>query len=251
MGRKRRTIEQPCCYHITHRCQERRFLFKRELDRSNYVRRLRQMVKRYEVDVLNYTVTKNHIHLLLFAKQAKDISAGLHFLQGTTAGDYNRRVKREGAFWRGRYHATLIENGPHLGRCVFYIDLNMLRAGVVSHPAEWPAGGHHELIGTRQRYRLINIPRLIRCMGHDPGIGGSLKRFREWYAGTLAEKLAEAYHVREPFWSEAAAIGSKEFVTNLVGPLQGHRADTHHPFGEVRCRTHKHHAAECGQREVA
>jgi putative transposase len=225
VGRKKRKLEQPCCYHITHRCQERRFLFKHRLDRWNYVKRLRQMVEEYDVDVLNYIVTSNHVHLLLFARRATDVSAALHFLQGTTAGDFNRRVKREGAFWRGRYHPTLIEKGPHLGRCVFYIDLNMVRAGVVEHPVEWMASGHHELSGRRQRYTLLNIPQLIRCMGHDPQIEGCLEHFREWYANTLDEKLAEAYHAREPFWSEASAIGSEAFVTDLAGPRLSGRID--------------------------
>jgi REP element-mobilizing transposase RayT len=37
MGRKRRQVAEPCCYPITQRCQERRFLLARELDRRNYV----------------------------------------------------------------------------------------------------------------------------------------------------------------------------------------------------------------------
>lgn len=58
------------------------------------------MSKRYPVDVLDYIVTSNHVHLLLWAKETCFISAGLHYLQGTIAGDYNRRKGREGAFWR-------------------------------------------------------------------------------------------------------------------------------------------------------
>jgi REP element-mobilizing transposase RayT len=42
MGRKRRQVAEPCCYPITQRCQERRFLLARELDRRNYVKRLRE-----------------------------------------------------------------------------------------------------------------------------------------------------------------------------------------------------------------
>ena len=89
------------------------------------------MTERYSVDVLNYIVTSNHVHLLLFAMEVGDVPADLHFLQGNTARDCNRRVEREGAFWYGRYHPTVIEGGPHLARCVFYIDLNMVSAGII------------------------------------------------------------------------------------------------------------------------
>ncbi|MGE4344011.1 MAG: hypothetical protein AB7F20_06950 [Geoalkalibacter sp.] len=44
---------------------------------------------------------------------------------------------RKGAFWEDRYHAAAIESGEHLLRCLVYIDLNMVRAGAVSHPQEW------------------------------------------------------------------------------------------------------------------
>ena len=37
---------------------------------------------------------------------------------------------------------------------------------------------------------------------------------------TLAERLADDYHAREPFWSEASAIGSDAFVRPLAGVRQ-------------------------------
>jgi transposase-like protein len=46
--------------------------------------------------------------------------------------DYNRRQSRLGAFWEDRNHATAIESGAHLHRCLVCVDLNMVRAGVVS-----------------------------------------------------------------------------------------------------------------------
>ena len=51
------------------------------------------------------------------------------------------RVEPAYAFWEDRYHATAIEADDHLRRCLVYIDLNMVRAGVVKHPAEWAHSG--------------------------------------------------------------------------------------------------------------
>ena len=71
----------------------------------------------------------------------------MHFLQGNTARDYNRRKAREGAFWGGRHPPTLIGNGRHLSRCLSYIDMNTVRAGTVDCPADWDAYGCRELAG--------------------------------------------------------------------------------------------------------
>jgi len=38
--------------------------------------------------------------------------------------EYNKRKNRKGAFWEDRYHATVIEKGEHLLRCIVYIDMN-------------------------------------------------------------------------------------------------------------------------------
>jgi putative transposase len=51
------------------------------------------------------------------------------------------RKNRKGAFWEDRYHATAIKNGDYLIQGMVYIDLNMIRAGVVQHPAQWMFGG--------------------------------------------------------------------------------------------------------------
>lgn len=80
----------------------------------------------------------------------------MQLIAGRTAQEYTRRKKRKGAFWQDRYHATAIESGEHLWRCLVYVDLNMVRAGVVNHPSEWKWSGYHEIQHPKDRYRLID-----------------------------------------------------------------------------------------------
>lgn len=214
MPRRRRGLMDHCCYHVTHRCHERKFLFKFARDRQTYTELLREMLRRFKVDLLNYTITSNHVHLLFWVRKATELPRAMQFVQGEFGQYYNMRKTREGSFWRDRYHSTLIESGDHLARCLFYIDLNMVRAGVVDHPAQWRHGGHHELCGSRQRYRLLNLPRLTRCLGH---VDEDLDVFREWYLATLSEKLAVGRMVREPYWSEAFAVGNRDWLTDIYG----------------------------------
>ena len=54
-------IESRCCYHVTQRCQERRFLLRFKRDRRQYLQRLREAVARYPISVLNYMPTSNHV----------------------------------------------------------------------------------------------------------------------------------------------------------------------------------------------
>jgi len=211
MPRRKRNMAEPCCYHIAHRCQEWRYLLKFGTDRRNYLRRMLQMKHRYPVDVLTYMATCNHIHLLLWAKRAADVSQALQFLQGSAAGDYNRRKGRQGAFWAGRYHPTLVETGSHLSRCLLYIDLNMVRAGRVGHPRDWWASGFRELSGNHRRNRIIDRPRLLNCLGVV-----DRDAFEPWYLATIEQEVARGYFAREPWWSRAVAVGSEEWVAGVA-----------------------------------
>jgi len=214
-----RLTEFPCCYHITQRCQERRYPFQGRETRRRYLVRLHEMARSHPVSVLGYMVTSNHIHLLMWSVRPADVSEGMRFLAGVTAQDYNRANRREGSVWSGRYHSTLVESGQHFCRCLFYIEMNMVRARAVTHPPQWLGSACKEHMGLRQRYRVIDMDALCRCLACGPSDG-----FRSWYAATIEDLCRQAPGSRERFWSESAAVGSREWITSLAGRLpESHR----------------------------
>ncbi len=214
MPRRARRLLEHRSYHITHRCHDRNFLLKFIGERRRYLELLRRMARSYKVDVLGYMVTSNHVHLLLWSKDPEEISEGLRFLQGAAAQKFNRRKGRSGAFWSGRYKSTLVQDGFHLGRCMFYIDLNMVRNGQVDHPREWLGSSYMETSGKRRRYRIVNRELLIRKTGHS-----SEKEFTSWYEKTLADKIRRKELAREPFWSESLAVGDKGWVRDIAARI--------------------------------
>ena len=132
-------------WHITHRCHRRDFLLKFSRDRSTYLHWLFEAKKRFGLEVLDYVVTSNHIHLMVRDSGSDVIANSMQLIAGRTAQQYNQRKQRKGAFWEDRYHATAIETDDHLQRCLVYIDLNMVRAGVVTHPEQWKHAGFNEI----------------------------------------------------------------------------------------------------------
>jgi len=127
---------------------------------------LYQAKQKYGLVVLDYIVTSNHIHLLVSDEGDKDtIAKSMQMVAGQTGQEYNRRKKRQGAYWADRYHATAVESGLHLLKCVMYIDMNMVRTGVVSHPSEWTWSGYNEIQNQKQRYAIINYKRLTELLG--------------------------------------------------------------------------------------
>jgi hypothetical protein len=89
-----------------------------------------------------------------------------------------------------------------------YVDLNMARAGVVSHPSEWPFCGYNEIQSPRQRYSLIDYESLIDLFDIQ-----SMDEFRKTYSGWVEDALQRgSQREREPRWTESIAVGSEGFV---------------------------------------
>ena len=177
------------------------------------------MARSHPVSVLGYMVTSNHTHLLLWGSRPAHVSDAMRFLAGVTAQDYDRAKRREGSVWGGRFHSTLVESGEHLCRCLFYIEMNMVRAQVVTHPTQWLGGSYKEHMGLRQRYRIVDFDSLYRCLAC-----GTPDRSRSWYAATIEQQCRREPGAREAFWSESAAVGSREWITSLAGRLpESHR----------------------------
>ena len=137
-------------WHITHRCHKREFLLKFDKDKMRWLKWLFESKKRFGLSILNYCVTSNHIHLLVYNSKEGVVPKSIQLIAGRLGREYNLRKKRKGAFWEDRYHATAVESGDHLIQCFVYIDLNMVRAGIVDHPSEWRFGRYYEIQNSRQ-----------------------------------------------------------------------------------------------------
>lgn len=119
MPRANRYFVPGFVWHITHRCHKREFLLKFARDRKNWIDWLWEAKKRYGLQVLNYTVTSNHIHLLVYSDHDREvIPRSLQLVAGKTAQQFNEREKRKGAFWQDRYHATAVDTDEYLARCL-------------------------------------------------------------------------------------------------------------------------------------
>ena len=208
-------------WHITHRCHKQDFLLKFARDCKRWQHWLFETKKRYGLCVLNYVVTSNHIHLLVMDTGNNTIARSMQLVAGRTAQEYNQRKGRKGAFWEDRYYATAVETDTHLAKCLIYIDLNMVRAGVVSHPEQWPHSGYHEIQRPGQRYRIINRKQLAQLCGLSKHTALASVH-KQWLEHELHNHLE-----RKPCWSESIAVGSKSFIDDVQKGL-GIRANGRH-----------------------
>jgi len=95
-----------------------------------------------------------------------------------------------------------------------YIDLNMVRAGVVKHPSEYPFSGYNEIENPRERYGLIDHKSLMDLLNLS-----TREALKESYRGWVEESLREEPKRRQPKWTESIAVGSESFVEDTKAVL--------------------------------
>lgn len=194
-------------WHITHRCHNQEFLLKFSRDRKRWRHWLFEAKKRFDLCVLNYIVTSNHIHLLVSDRGEGEIARSMQLVAGRTAQEYNLRKGRKGAYWEDRYHATAVDTEGYLERCLVYVDMNMVRAGVVSHPGEWSDSGYSEIMAPPQRYAIIDTAALMELLGSK-----NIAKLQATRAQWVAAELQVGRRERVETWSKNLAVGSEAYV---------------------------------------
>ena len=211
MARAKRHYLHGHVWHITHRCHKKEFLLKLVKDRQRWLYWLFEAKKRYGLRILDYIVTSNHIHLLVVDGGHRDtIPRSIQLIAGRSGQEYNQRKRRNGAFWEDRYHATAIQTNEHLIRCIAYIDLNMVRAGVVKHPNEWSHSGYNEIQKPKQRYGIIDFKSYMGLVQIK-----TPEELKQSHQQWIEEALKQSRIVRESKWTQSIAVGDKPFLEQI------------------------------------
>jgi len=95
----------------------------------------------------------------------------------------------------------------HLARCMIYIDMNMVRSGVVKNPEDWSFCGYNEIQHPPNRYGLIDTAKAIALLQMR-----DLEEFQEARKHWVEQALESENHGRERKWTESIAVGSKGFI---------------------------------------
>ena len=218
MGRANRCLLPGQVSHLTHRCHNRAHLLRFIRDRDAYLFWLREGLQRFGVTLLGYCVTCNHVHLIVYAATTAAVSELMGLLEGQVGAQYNRRKGIDGAFWSDRFHATMIDSGEYFWNCLTYVDLNMVRAGVVADPREWRWGSYAELLGQGEAKALVDWPRVAELIGC-----ASIAELRQHWQGQINSCLEHHRLKREACWTEAVAVGRRGYVEWVTTQVEGRR----------------------------
>jgi putative transposase len=204
---------------VVQRGHNRNVVFVEDDDYRHYIDTLAEWATAFGVRVHAYCLMTNHVHLLLEPETTCALGALMKRLAGRQTRYRNRLERRSGTLWEGRYRSSIVDAESYLGACIRYIELNPVRAGMVSDPFDYPWSS------CRAHAGLESPDWLVQGAGTAIDHGGFL------WSGLSEESLTL---IREAV-NRGQLTGDHRFVDEVEAAL-GRRIERRSPGGQPKSR---------------
>ena len=160
-------LEYPgAVWHVTSRGNEKKSVFRDEIDRKAFLPLLARSMDRFGWRIHAFVLMTNHYHLLLETPETT-LSAGMRELNGIYTQAFNRRHGRVGHLFQGRFKGILVEKESHLLELTRYVVLNPVRAGIARHPADWQWSSYRATAGLESPPKWLVVDWTLNQFGQD------------------------------------------------------------------------------------
>ncbi len=129
--------------HLVARGVDRRAVFFRDEDYHRYLGVLGEAADKYGCRIHAYVLMTNHVHILATPDTEQAIPKIFQALGRKYVQIVNKIYDRSGTLWESRYKNSLVDSENYLLTCYRYIELNPVRAGIVSAAGSYPYSSHH------------------------------------------------------------------------------------------------------------
>ncbi len=167
-------------YHVTSRGDGQEDIYLDDSDRELFLEVLQEVCERFNWTPHAYCLMSNHYHLLLETPDS-NLAKGMRHLNGVYTQRFNRKHKRVGHVFQGRYKAIIVQKQTYLLELARYIVLNPVRARMVRSAKDWPWSSYCATAG------MADTPPWLAT---------------DWILSSFSDKRSEAIERYEAFVAE-------------------------------------------------
>lgn len=221
MARPLRTDFPGAVHHITSRGNERRPIFFDDEDRVAFLAFLGQAVQRFGWSLTSYVLMTNHFHLVVQTPEP-NLSRGMQWFNTAYVVWFNRRHKRSGHLYGGRFKAFLIEKETYLLEVLRYVVLNPVRAGIVRRPEDYRWSSYRATAGLEAAPEWLDVEGALDPLAPD----------RELAQTYYREFVAEKIDGDERLWNKLTNgmfLGSAAWARAMRKKVESRLCSTDHP----------------------
>ncbi len=200
-------------YHVTCRGNERRNIFVDDEDRKKFLHMVSLSLNIYSVKLHAYVLMDNHFHFLVETPLG-NLGEFMRHFNITYIGFFNRRRRRVGHLYQGRYKSILVEKESYLAVLSRYIHLNpirMVRLEKSTLPEKldellrYPWSSLPGYLDSRKRETMVEYTLVLADYGGDTGKG------RKEYRKQLTADVAEGLDVKGDIFGQSI-LGGGDFI---------------------------------------
>ena len=199
--------------HVIQRGHNRAATFFEATDYSFYLEQLAHHARRFDCALHAYCLMTNHVHLLLTPATAEACALMMKHLAQVYAQYVNRRYRRSGTLWEGRFRSCLVDSEAYLLACACYIELNPVRASMVRHPRDYPWSSYRANAEGRAEARLTPHPSYL-ALARSPA--NQREAYREFFRAGLADEMLEEIRLAT---NGGFALGNRRFQEEVAAML--------------------------------
>jgi len=213
MARPLRIQYPGALYHVTNRGNERKPIFKDDTDRLQFLKILSESMSTYNIRLYSFVLMTNHYHLQVETPLG-NLSECMRHFNITYTSFFNRRHKRVGHLYQGRYKSILVDKDAYFAMVSRYIHLNPVKVGAIKRKAA------KEQLEYLWAYKWSSLPGCITARNRfefvDYGIvleeyGGDTLAGRKRYKKQIMTDLLDGLPLKEEIVGQSL-LGEEYFV---------------------------------------
>lgn len=216
-------IEFPgAIYHVTSRGDRREPIFDDDADRRTFLDVVGAALDRFDACALAYCLMGNHYHLVLHTRRA-NLSMLMRHINGVYTQSYNRRYRKVGHLFQGRFKAILVDRDAYLLEVCRYVDLNPVRASMVPHPADWPWSSYRAHVGSPAPLSWLDTPSVHGyLLGRDVANSRDARRAAQRYENLVEQ--GKDVRLWDAALRQQIYLGDESFIQRMQSLLEPERA---------------------------
>jgi len=212
-------------YHVTSRGDRQEEIYLDDTDREQFLVVLGEVCERFNWVLHAYCLMTNHYHLLIETPD-RNLSKGMRQLNGVYTQRVNRRHKRVGHVFQGRYKAIIVQKDSYLLELARYIVLNPVRARMVRSAQEWPWSSYRATIDQANRQDWLTTDWILSAFGGKKS--AAISGYKTF--------VSEGKNLPSPWAAlkNQVYLGDEGFVEKLQGKIEKDRDLSEVPLAQRR-----------------
>ncbi len=176
-------------HHVMNRGRDNQTIYWDDEDYVAFLGTLAEVTKEYHAVIHAYCLMTNHYHLLIETPKA-NLSQIMKHINGFYTQRFNRKYRKDGALFRGRYKSILVDEDSYLLQLTRYIHRNPVevKKKMVKQLSDYPWSSYPAYINQAKAPDWLFREKTYQMLGHryrykgyydfvEKGVDEDIKRF--------------------------------------------------------------------------